>query len=102
MRASLGTPLLSLSILVWSDIVTAQTMTPAIDRLVDPTTSGCRTAGGAIASNYGDANYQACAPDNAAFHRLVSQYAFAFAPTAMHSASTTGLGGWHVAVEGAY
>jgi hypothetical protein len=77
-------------------------MDPAIDRLVDPTTAGvCRT-GGAIASNYASDSYQACLPNNAAFHRLAAQYAFAFAPTAMHSARTTGVGGWHIAIEGAY
>ncbi|HEY5961059.1 MAG TPA: hypothetical protein VIV60_31095 [Polyangiaceae bacterium] len=77
-------------------------MDPAIDRLVDPSTGGiCRT-GGAIASNYASDAYQACLPNNAAFHRLAAQYAFAFAPTAMHSARTTGVGVWHVAIEAAY
>jgi hypothetical protein len=101
MRASLGTPLLSCLLLVWSGNAVAQSMDPAVDRLVDATTSGCRS-GGAIASNFASTGYQSCLPDNAAFHRLASQYAFAFAPMAMHSARTTGAGGWHVAIEAAY
>jgi len=76
-------------------------MDPSVDRLVTPESAACRT-GGAIASNFADPNYQACVPDNAAFHRLAAQYGFAFAPSAMHSARTTGVGGWHVAVEAAY
>jgi len=44
----------------------------------------------------------ACQPDNAAFKRLMSQYAFAFAPTAMHSARTTGYGGFHLSLESDY
>jgi hypothetical protein len=40
-----------------------------------------------------------CSPDNVAFKRLVSQYGFAFAPSAMHSARTTGFGGFHVSLE---
>ena len=49
-----------------------------------------------------DANYNPCQPDNAAFKRLVNQYAFAFAPTAMHSARTTGFGGFHISLEASY
>jgi hypothetical protein len=44
----------------------------------------------------------ACAPDHAAFKRLISQYAFALAPTAMHSARTTGYGGFHLSLESDY
>jgi hypothetical protein len=43
-----------------------------------------------------------CTPDNAAFKQLVSQYGFAFAPSAMHSARTTGFGGFHVSIEGSF
>ncbi|HVR20403.1 MAG TPA: hypothetical protein VMS65_11920 [Polyangiaceae bacterium] len=46
--------------------------------------------------------YPACAPDNRAFKRLMSQYAFALAPTAMHSARTTGYGGFHLSIEANY
>jgi hypothetical protein len=43
-----------------------------------------------------------CLPDHAAFKKLVNQYGFAFAPTAMHSARTTGFGGFHMSIEAAY
>lgn len=43
-----------------------------------------------------------CNPDNAAFTKLISQYGFALAPTAMHSARTTGFGGFHLSIEAAY
>ena len=43
-----------------------------------------------------------CLPDNAAFKRLVSQLGFALAPTAMHSARTTGYGGFNLAIEATY
>jgi hypothetical protein len=43
-----------------------------------------------------------CSPDHAAFKRLISQWGFALAPTAMHSARTTGFGGFHLSLEGAY
>src|SRR4029078_8896788 len=36
-----------------------------------------------------------CFPDSAAFKRLMNQWGFALAPTAMHSARTTGFGGFH-------
>jgi len=43
-----------------------------------------------------------CQPDNLAFKRLVNQLGFALAPSAMHSARTTGYGGFHLSVEAAY
>jgi hypothetical protein len=43
-----------------------------------------------------------CLPDNDAFTKLISQYGFALAPTAMHSARTTGFGGFHLSIEAAY
>jgi hypothetical protein len=43
-----------------------------------------------------------CSPDNVSFKRLISQYAFALAPTAMHSARTTGYGGFHLSIESDY
>ena len=44
----------------------------------------------------------ACEPDHAAFKKLMSQYGFAFAPNAMHSARTTGYGGFHLSIEADY
>jgi hypothetical protein len=45
---------------------------------------------------------QWCTPNHTAFKRLVSQYGFAFAPSAMHSARTTGFGGFHVGIEASF
>ncbi|HKY35958.1 MAG TPA: hypothetical protein VJN18_08470, partial [Polyangiaceae bacterium] len=44
----------------------------------------------------------ACQPDHAAFKRLINQFGFALAPTAMHSARTTGYGGFHLSMEADY
>jgi hypothetical protein len=99
-------------------------MDPALERLVKPpgeTSSGqqlrpCNNSDPAQATGpYGtyDENadvpgsfeggrFPACVPDNQAFKRLMSQYAFAFAPTAMHSARTTGFGGFHLSIEANY
>jgi hypothetical protein len=43
-----------------------------------------------------------CYPDSAAFKRLMNQWGFALAPTAMHSARTTGFGGFHFSIEAVY
>lgn len=43
-----------------------------------------------------------CAPDQDAFTKLVSRFGFAVAPTALHSARTTGYGGFDVTAEAAY
>jgi len=74
-------------------------MDPALVRLVLNGAS-CRTADGAIV-NAGP-EYGACQPDNVAFTRLVNQYGIAFAPTAMHSARTTGFGGLHFSLDASF
>jgi len=43
-----------------------------------------------------------CTADNAAFMRLVNQWGFALAPTAMHTAHTLGYGGFHFSIEALY
>jgi hypothetical protein len=45
---------------------------------------------------------RACTPDNAAFMRLVNQWGFALAPTAMHTARTLGFGGFQFSLEAVY
>ncbi len=91
-----------------SAVASAEPMDPALERLVlepqcrsprgewndepNPTWSPGFENGGSIA----------CTADNVAFKRLISQYAFAFAPTAMHSARTTGYGGFHLSLEADY
>lgn len=96
----------SLAVLISSSVslaavaARAAPMDPALERLITSDSVSCRDATGAI-SNPGP-TYQPCKPDNAAFKRLVNQYAFAFAPTAMHSARTTGFGGFHISLEAVY
>lgn len=43
-----------------------------------------------------------CTPDHVAFTRLMSQWGFALAPTAMHTARTVGFGGFHFSMEASY
>lgn len=81
----------------------ADTMDPALARLVKASGSGCRVAGADGGVYYNPAaGLNGCQADNAAFARLVAQYGAAVAPTAMHSARTTGYGGFELAIEGAY
>jgi hypothetical protein len=80
----------------------ADPLDPALERLISPDTAGCATATGAYVPNGTRANGGACKPDNAAFARLVNQYGFALAPSAMHSARTTGYGGFHLSIEATY
>lgn len=92
----------------------ADYMDPALARLVvdydkqNVTGAGCRAWGRVGPDEYaGDfynpsAGYTKCEPDDAAFAKLIAQYGFAIAPTAMHSARTTGYGGFEVAMEAAY
>jgi hypothetical protein len=72
----------------------ADTMDPALARLV--TDSSCRTGGGYYNPK---SKFSPCATDDAAFAKLVAQYGAAIAPSAMHSARTTGYGGFELAIE---
>ncbi len=89
----------------------ADPLDPALERLVtDPRCHG--GAGAASPGTFGeytptppgiiDGRTTPCSPDDAAFTKLISQYGFALAPTAMHSARTTGFGGFHLSIEAAY
>jgi hypothetical protein len=94
----------------------AEPMDPALERLVLPpgeTADGlelepCKNDLGQYNENAGvpgsmtNGRFPACEPDNRAFARLINQYAFAFAPSAMHSARTTGFGGFHLSIEANY
>jgi len=82
MRACLAS-FVSLVLFAWTRPLWAAPMDPAIERLIDPSTAGCRTDSGAIALPSDGSDYIPCKPDHAAFRRLVAQYAFALAPTAM-------------------
>ena len=71
----------------------------AIERLVS-NASTCLSADGA--GRFEPTSALNCRPDNVAFKKLVSQLGFALAPTAMHSARTTGYGGFNLALEATY
>ncbi len=46
--------------------------------------------------------HDSCFPDEVSFKRLINQWGFALAPTAMHAARTTGLGGFQFSAEAVY
>jgi hypothetical protein len=90
-------------------LASAEPMDPALERLVlDP-----RCHSGPNNANFGEYNDDPtvladleattgrawCSADHKAFKQLINQYGFAFAPTAMHSARTTGFGGFHLSIE---
>lgn len=85
-------------------LASADSMDPALARLVLPGGAGCQAKGPDGTGIYYNpqAGYTKCQTDDAAFAKLVAQYGFAIAPTAMHSARTTGYGGFEVALEGAF
>ena len=99
-RGCLATLILSSAFVAVAAPARAAPMDPALERLV-LNGSTCRKADGSLVDGAG-ATYDPCRPDEDAFKRLVNQYAFAFAPTAMHSARTTGFGGFHISLEAAY
>lgn len=97
----------------------AEPLDPALERLtLDPVFKDGQLTGYAPGSGCTNGNGQwndvagrdprdlgislPCTPDHASFKRLISQYAFALAPTAMHSARTTGYGGFHLSMEADY
>lgn len=79
----------------------ADAMDPALARLVSD--SNCRVTAGSGGLYYNPASgFKRCGTDDAAFSKLVAQYGFAIASTAMHTARTTGFGGFELALEAAY
>ncbi|HEY6078815.1 MAG TPA: hypothetical protein VIW29_08425 [Polyangiaceae bacterium] len=82
-------------------VASADPMDPALERLVlDP--SCHKSAAGDWNDAAPPASSRACKPDHVAFKRLMNQYGFALAPNAMHSARTTGYGGFHLSIEADY
>jgi hypothetical protein len=78
----------------------ADPMDLALERLV-ANASSCLSSDGT--GTFQPATSSAtCHPDNVAFKRLVNQLGFALAPSAMHSARTTGYGGFNLALEATY
>lgn len=92
-------------------VARADKMDPALERLVQDTElrDGTKVpcADGGAFRNLGPSQLPAdatgkCQADNIAFARLVNQLGAAIAPTAMHSGRTTGYGGFHIGLEGAF
>src|SRR5262245_10447423 len=79
----------------------ADTMDPALARLVS--NANCRVVGpdGGLYYNP-QSGFKGCDPDNSAFAKLIAQYGFAVASSAMRSARTTGFGGFELALEADY
>jgi hypothetical protein len=60
-------------------------------------------AGSAGSGGYFDTTSRdSCAPNHVAFKQLMAQWGFVLAPSAMHSARTTGFGGFHFSLEGVF
>lgn len=83
----------------------AEPMDPAMERLV--TNPECKNQLGQFRpqniTNTGSNSIGIrCEPDDAAFTKMINQFGFAFAPTSMHSARTTGIGGFHLSLEGVF
>lgn len=92
MLASLG----AVAVLALPSTASAEPMDPALERLV--TDPSCRTEAGAISAS-SIASDTPCRADHVRFKRLMSQWGWALAPSAMHSARTTGFGGFHLSLE---
>ncbi|HSN96803.1 MAG TPA: hypothetical protein VLS89_00850 [Candidatus Nanopelagicales bacterium] len=76
-------------------------MDPALSRLV--LNDGCRIGGPGGGLYYNpQSGFDRCQPDHASFAKLIAQYGFAIASPAMHSARTTGYGGFELGIEASY
>jgi hypothetical protein len=119
-HASLASVAVALVLMSFASTARADSMDPAIERLtrpfeVDnatgltaadlPTGSDCVAPGGRaipLVGANGRTSVVQCRPDNLAFAKLINQYAAAIAPSAMHSARTTGFGSFHLSFEGVF
>lgn len=106
MRSSFLAIATGLVALVAPSLGHAEPMDPALGRLVlDP---ACRDDVGHYVDSdlagleAGPGGHAWCVPDEAAFKKLINQYGFALAPPAMHSARTTGYGGFDVSIQAMY
>ena len=93
-----------LAVLAAVDVALAGSMDPAFERFV--VNAECQEGPEGYGS-YNPSSLDArgrprCTTDDRLFKRFVNQLAFAFAPTAMHPARTTGYGGFHFSVEASY
>lgn len=86
----------------YSKPLRADSMDPALERLVLDERCRSGRADGQGQFYNPVAGFDRCQANNAAFGKLVAQLGFALAPTATHSARTTGYGGYKISVQGAY
>lgn len=99
----------AVALLISPMVANAETMDPALERLVlNPACHSIDTGTGGLA-NFGTWNPTGgggtdgrCLADHGAFAKLVNQFGAALAPTAMHVARTTGFGGIELSFEGSF
>ncbi len=98
---------LAAAAIIFPRLAAADTMDPALGRfVVEPACRSVGTGGGL----YYNPGYHPttlalpayCRAKDGDFAKLVAQYGFAIAPSAMHSARTTGFGGFELAIEADY
>ena len=94
-RALAGVGALVAGVLGVSSEAKADPMDPTLERLV--LNPECKTTAGAVQLDGN--NFVRCQADDVAFKRLMNQWGWAIAPSAMHSARTTGFGGFHLSLQ---
>ncbi|HEX2882212.1 MAG TPA: hypothetical protein VHO25_21980 [Polyangiaceae bacterium] len=100
----------ALGLLAAVEVAHAEPLDPTLSRFV--LDSNCNSfidpASGLPVTGRYNPNYPApggngeCTPRQELFTRLINDWAFIVAPNAMHSARTTGYGGFHFSLQGAY
>src|SRR4051794_25654949 len=107
LRISLASALAFVAPLLVSPVAHAGGMDPTPERLVlqPGIEGGCLAVAmnPTLANSTGKlANRYSCRPDNVAFKNLASELGFAIAPSAFHSARTTGIGGFVLSLEASF
>jgi hypothetical protein len=81
----------------------ADSMDPALGRLILDERCRAGSAGANVGKYYNPlSGFERCPTNDAAFAKLIAELGFAIAPTASHTARTTGFGGYKVALEASY
>jgi hypothetical protein len=100
---SIAASLLLTSVIAISKTASADTMDPALERLVSAVGGGaCATNTDPPGAGFYRPGSQPCVFDDAAFKRLISQFGFALAPLGFYPARTTGFGGFQIGIQGAF
>jgi hypothetical protein len=90
-------------LLAAASIARAEPMDPALERLVvNPACHNDRGEFTPVVTGNPDTSILKCEADHAAFKKMINQLGFAFAPSGMHTARTTGVGGFHLSLEAQY